>query len=207
MTAARGAGDSPGERRGDQGLPAGHDRLGEVGEPRARSSESITAAFITHASRRGHPAESYRTRTRRTFFNPPRPRRPAASAHRRLAHRPRRFGACGPTTGRSGLCYPNLQAGTERADPAQLRPLLPRSSAVTRYADERARRRRSLRQALVPRSNGEELIFHDEVRDRSGRRHSPSWRRGRGARRTSHAGSGASSLAAAVAPLPGSTPR
>jgi hypothetical protein len=33
--------------------------------------------------------------------------------------------------------------------------------------------RRSLRQALVPRSNGEELICHDEVRDRSGRRHSP----------------------------------
>ena len=35
----------------------------------------------------------------------------------------------------------------------------------------------------MPRSNGEELICHDEVRDRSGRRHSPSWPRGRGSRR------------------------
>ena len=33
----------------------------------------------------------------------------------------------------------------------------------------------ALRQALLSRSNREELIFHDEVRDRSGRRHSPSW--------------------------------
>ena len=57
----------------------------------------------------------------------------------------------------------------------QLRPLLPRSGAVTRCADERARHRRSLRLTLLSRSNREELIFHDEVRDRSGRRHSPSW--------------------------------
>ena len=42
---------------------------------------------------------------------------------------------------------------------------------TVRYADGRARRRRSLRQALVSRSNREELIFHDEVRDRPGRRH------------------------------------
>jgi hypothetical protein len=46
---------------------------------------------------------------------------------------------------------------------------------TVRYADERARRRRSLRQAFVSRSNREELIFHDEVRDRPGRRHPPSW--------------------------------
>src|SRR5262249_22193656 len=72
---------------------------------------------------------------------------------------------------------------------------------------ERARYLRRPGRALAWRSGVGELIFHDQVRDRSRRRRSPGSRPGRDSRRTSDPGSGASSLAGAVASLPGGAPR